>query len=160
MPFCNLDDSRKIPTKPPKSASKKKFCTFLGPHQTSGAHISKFPRRIFTKTLFNTIDTQESRTAKAHREILAQFCERWSFILKYWRSHGAKSRGKSEKVGVLLDSGWGIVSYRSMKSGPALLRIYFIFSIFKISKIRPSPQGGWRGLGSCTALKGRTRKVP
>ena len=160
MNFCNLDYIPKIPAKPRKLVSKKIFGTFWGPHQCSGTHFSKFPRTIGTKTLFNTIDPMENRPAKSHRILWSSFCKPCSPILRIWRGHSAKSGAKLEKVRLLLDSGWGRVCYSSIKPGLAQLRIYFIFSIFEISKIRPSPPGGRRGMGSCRALQRRSGKVP
>ena len=156
MPFRNLDYIPKIPAKPPKLPPNSGA---QGPKTFGGEYLKisecNFPQKLIFGTRLLPLYARQI-WSKSIEYFLHSAFPPWEI----GAGQGPKSKGKSEKVRVLLSSGWGIVSYHSIKLDPALLRIYFIFSIFKISKIRPSPQGGPRGMGSCTVRRCHYGKVP
>ena len=122
----------------PQYRLRKFFGTFCGPKNVRTPIFRKLRRRFAPKHLLIQY-TPRASACKSRSKSLVHFLQ--TVVPRFENCAGPlpQSRGKSEKVGVLLHSGWGIESYFIIKP----CRSYILsFRFSKFQKFAPPLRGG------------------
>ena len=141
MTFRNLDYTPKIPPKPPKLASKR---VSRGPKILGGENLKIVECDFPQKLIFGRrpIPLEDCKIwCKSKGQFLHSVSAPWEIRI----ARGPKSKGKSEKVRVLLKSGSVIATSATISSGLSLLPTNFFWGSTRKFKNSPLPTGGAEG---------------